>query len=103
MTTVALPAPVMPGTLLMTNGPLGTSPLNWRTPFTYRSTVDGTTAVPASVGTGNVTRSGRSAKLLRHCRPPRRSERVHASDDEIVSPNCVVVSDFGSDMLHDVS
>ena len=95
VTTVALPEPVMPGTLLITNGPPGTSPLNWRTLFTYRSTDVGTTALPDSAGTGNVTRSGRRPKLLRHCTPPMRSERVHDSDDEIVSPNCVLVSVAG--------
>ncbi len=101
--TVATPAPVMPGTLLTMNGPLGTLPLNCRTLLMYRSTADGTTAVPESAGTGNVTRSGRSAKLLRHWKPPMRIERLQSSEDEMVSPNCVVLSVAGFEVLHAVS
>ena len=92
----------MPGTSWMMNGPLGTLPVYWRTLLMYRSTADGTAAA-ASDGIGNVTRSGRSAKLLRHWKPPRRTERVHASDPEIASPICVVLGRAGSERLHDVS
>jgi hypothetical protein len=59
--------------------------------------------VPNSDGTGKVTRSGRSAKLLRHWKPAMRIERVHSSDEEMVSPTCVVASVAGFDLLHDVS
>src|SRR5690242_12762657 len=100
VTMLAVPAPVMPGTLFTTNGPLGTLPENWRILLMYTSTADGTTAVPPRAGSGNVTRSGRSEKLRRHCRPPSRTERDQSSEDEIMSPTCVVRSVAGSDVDH---
>ncbi len=65
----------------------------------YTSTVEGTTALPAKSGIGNVTKSGRKEKLRRHCRPPRRIERDHARDPEMVSPTCVAVSVAGSERV----
>ncbi len=82
----------------MTKGPLGTSLLNWRTLLMYRSTEEGTAALPPRVGSGKVIRSGRSAKLRRNWKPPRRTERDQFSDEEMASPACMVVSARGSSL-----
>ena len=103
VTRVAWPAPLRPDTWLMTNGPDGTAVSIWRTPLTYRLTALGTTDDPASDATGKVSKSGRRSKLLRHCTPPMRSDRLQVSDEEIRSPTCQVSSVCGSEWTQEES
>jgi pSer/pThr/pTyr-binding forkhead associated (FHA) protein len=85
-TTRAVPLPVTAGTLLMRKGPLSICWDEVRTLFTKTSTVEGTAALPAADGNGNVTRSGRRAKLRCAWSPPIRIGRVQASAPLISSP-----------------
>ena len=66
----------MTGTLEMAKGPAPTSWVNVRMLSMKTSTVEGTAAVPESVGSGMVMRSGRSEKSLCTCTPPILTGRV---------------------------
>ena len=50
------------------------------------ATVNGTAALPPNDGSGMVTRSGRSRKLLCACSPPIRTGRVQARPPLMASP-----------------
>src|SRR6185437_8183955 len=85
-TTWALPAPLMPGTVLSWNGPAGTSPLYCFMPLTYNSTCEGRVAEPMNSGRGVVMRYGCNEKLVPICTPPMRVERDHEVAAVSVSP-----------------
>ncbi len=84
---VTVPAPVTMGSCGTWNGPGWICCDSSRVPFTSTSTVEGTAAVPPSVGSGKVTRSGRMEKSDPIATPPMRSGRVQARPPLMKSPS----------------